>query len=133
MLVAVADTHTVIWYLSGDARLSAQARSTIDQSGIEGNTIGISSITLIEMVYLVEKGRIPALRFSQLAIELQSVDSVFDELPVNMGIARAVANVNGISVPDMPDRIITATASHYRVPIITRDHQIASSGIRVIW
>ena len=29
MAVAVADTHTVIWYLFDDARLSVRARETI--------------------------------------------------------------------------------------------------------
>lgn len=30
MIRAVADTHTVIWYLYADGRLSANARNTIE-------------------------------------------------------------------------------------------------------
>ena len=39
MAVAVADTHTVIWYLFDDARLSTRARETIE-SGAENKQIG---------------------------------------------------------------------------------------------
>lgn len=46
MLRAVADTHAVIWYIFGDARLSVTARNTIEQIAAEGNQVAFSSITL---------------------------------------------------------------------------------------
>ena len=58
MLRAVADTHAVIWYIFGDARLSVTARNTIEQIAAEGNQVAFSSITLAEIVYLSERGRI---------------------------------------------------------------------------
>jgi PIN domain nuclease of toxin-antitoxin system len=60
MLTAVSDTHTVIWYLANDSRLSAVARVVFENAAQQGDQIAISSVTLVEMVYLVEKGRIPA-------------------------------------------------------------------------
>ena len=36
-------------------------------------------------------------------------------------------------VPDMPDRIIAATAVHLGLPLITRDERIRSAGIKTIW
>ncbi|WP_199194100.1 type II toxin-antitoxin system VapC family toxin [Pleurocapsa sp. CCALA 161] len=54
MIVAVADTHTIIWYLFNDERLSNIARQTIETAAVDGNQIGISSITLAEIVYLIE-------------------------------------------------------------------------------
>ncbi len=50
MLRAVADTHTVIWYLYDDARLSEIARTTIEGTLAAGDQIGISAITLAEIV-----------------------------------------------------------------------------------
>jgi len=36
-------------------------------------------------------------------------------------------------VPDMPDRIIAATALHLNVPVISKDAKIQSSGLTTIW
>lgn len=58
MLHAVADTHTIIWYLFADSRLSATAHTLIEDAVTAGDQIAISSITLAEVVYLSEKGRI---------------------------------------------------------------------------
>ena len=55
MISAVADTHAVIWYLFADKRLSSHAKTIIENASKAGNQIGVSAITLIEMVYLVEK------------------------------------------------------------------------------
>jgi PIN domain nuclease of toxin-antitoxin system len=60
MIAGVADTHTVIWYLLKDPRLSDKARRFIDDAAATGNEIMISPITLAEIVYLVEKNRVPA-------------------------------------------------------------------------
>lgn len=57
MLQAVADTHAVTWYLDDDPRLSQVARSTFETVADAGDQIGVSSLTLAEMVYLAEKGR----------------------------------------------------------------------------
>jgi PIN domain nuclease of toxin-antitoxin system len=55
MIVAVADTHTIIWYLFNDERLSNIARQTIETAAVDGNQIGIASITIAEIVYLSKK------------------------------------------------------------------------------
>ena len=54
MLRAVADTHTVIWYLFADERLSATAHTTIEEAAANGDQIAFSAITLAEIVYLSE-------------------------------------------------------------------------------
>jgi PIN domain nuclease of toxin-antitoxin system len=57
MIVSVADTHTLIWYLFDDPRLSAAARQVIEKTVQDGNQVGVSSISIAEMVYLSEKNR----------------------------------------------------------------------------
>ena len=133
MLRAVADTHAVIWYLAGDPRLSDTARSFVDSAAQDGDEIGISAITLVEMVYLVEKGRIPAQRFSQLAATLDEQNTVFVELSINLQVARAVTHISVEQMPDMPDRIIAATAVYLNVPVISRDKRIVLSNVKSIW
>lgn len=37
------------------------------------------------------------------------------------------------SVPDMPDRMIAATAVYFHVPIVSRDRRILSANLKTIW
>lgn len=133
MILAVADTHAIIWYLSSDPRLSTAAR-TVFESGLNTeDRIAISSISLVEMVYLIEKGRIAPQQFTELAGNLKAINSILLEVPVDLGIARALARVDVTQIPDMPDRIVAATAVHLNVPIISRDGRIQLSTLRTIW
>jgi PIN domain nuclease of toxin-antitoxin system len=63
---AVTDTHTAVWYLNADARPSDRAKRFIDEAGRRGVPVLISSIALVEVVYLCEKGRIPPESFMRL-------------------------------------------------------------------
>ena len=53
---AVADTHTVLWYLANSPELSNPARTTIEEFLLEGRHVYISVISVIETIYLVERG-----------------------------------------------------------------------------
>jgi len=44
-----------------------------------------------------------------------------------------LARIPRDSIPDMPDRIIAATAKHLGLSLISRDSKITASGINVIW
>ena len=55
MPTAIADTHTAIWYLFSDSRLGRAASECIDEEMVNGNPVGISAISLAEMIYLIEK------------------------------------------------------------------------------
>jgi PIN domain nuclease of toxin-antitoxin system len=131
MLIVVADTHAILWYLIGDSRLSSEARRRIDAILMEGNQVGVSAITLVEVVYLIDKRRI--------APELLSV--VFDAikngsivlLPVDESVIHAMQRIDHKQVPEMADRIIAATALAHQIPIISRDAIIQASGLDVIW
>ena len=133
MIVAVADTHTIIWYLYKDVRLSASAKAFMLNAEASGDQIGLSSITFVEMVYLIEKSRIPVEGLSRLARLLADPRGVFTEIPVDLNVARALSQIEVSKVPDMPDRIIAATALLHKVPIISRDGKIRISGLTTIW
>jgi predicted nucleic acid-binding protein len=45
----------------------------------------------------------------------------------------ALKTVSRQAVPDMPDRIMAATALHKGLPLITRDSNLRSCGIETIW
>jgi PIN domain nuclease of toxin-antitoxin system len=65
-VAGIEDTHTALWYLYRDARLSAAAKAFIDRAQLAGDKIGVSSISLIEIVYLVEKQRVISSAYEDL-------------------------------------------------------------------
>jgi len=54
----VLDTHTVLWYLESSKELSVAARTAIEDSIRQSQDVYVSAISLIETVYLSERGRI---------------------------------------------------------------------------
>ena len=57
---AVLDTHAAIWYLIDAKSLPDKVFSLIDAAAASGVPTYISAVTLVEVVYLVERGRIVA-------------------------------------------------------------------------
>ncbi len=133
MLRAVADTHAVIWYIFRDVRLSATARNTIEQIAAEGNQVAFSSITLAEIVYLSERGRIDAATLDRLLRAINSENALLVEIPFDRNIAQALMRVERSQIPDLPDRIIAATALYLGLPLISRDRRIQLSDVNTIW
>lgn len=133
MIAAIADTHAVVWYLFDDSRLSVEAGAFIEVSAQRGNAIGVSSITLVEIIYLTEKGRIPPQTLDLIATAFQSADNVLVDVPFDLGVALVLPQIPWSVVPDMPDRIIAATALYLNVPVISRDGKIQASNLQTIW
>ena len=132
-VAAAADTHTVIWHFYNDPRLSPTAVRLIERELSVGNKIALSAISLAEVVYLVEKARIPPDAFQRLVTALERPDSGWLEVPFGREVAHKVLQVSRTDIPDMPDRIIAATALHLGVPLITRDENIRESSVPTIW
>jgi PIN domain nuclease of toxin-antitoxin system len=134
MIAGIADTHTALWYLYDDVRLSVAAGDFIDRAAAEGNRIAISAISLAEIVYLIEKKRLPAAEaYTDLKTVLDDPDHVFTEAPFTVEIVDAMRQVLREDVPDMPDRMIAATGVYFGVPVISRDGRIRASAIQTIW
>jgi predicted nucleic acid-binding protein len=54
--------------------------------------------------------------------------------PLDASVARAVQKISRVAVPDMPDRIIAATALHLNAELVTRDRRLqAALKNRAIW
>jgi len=94
MIQAIADTHAVIWYLFGDSRLSQTARSYIEDAARAGNQVGLSGITLAEIVYLSERDRIPRETLPKLLKILADEQSVWGDVAFDGAIAAAMQRVS---------------------------------------
>jgi PIN domain nuclease of toxin-antitoxin system len=130
---AVADTNAGIWYLYDDPRLSAPARALMDTADIGGDQIVISSITLAEMIYLIEKGPIDPTALDRVLSALDRHDPMLVEAPLDREIVQAMRALDRTEVPELPDRVVAATALHLGVPVISRDYKIRSSRVTTIW
>jgi PIN domain nuclease of toxin-antitoxin system len=133
MIAAVADTHAAIWYLLDDWRLSGSARALIQDAANARHKIAISSISLAELVYLVEKFRLPLSAYDELRHALANPEHVFAEAVFSGEIVQAMRQVLRSEVPDMPDRIVAATALYLGVPVISRDRRIRAVSVKTVW
>jgi len=130
---AVLDTHAAIWYLLDTQSLSQKVFSLIDTAAATGVPTYISAVSLVEVVYLVERGRIAADAFERFVRELGQNSPAFRVCPLDYEVANALRAVPRDVVPDMPDRIIAATALRLGLPLVTRDRRLQSAGIQTIW
>jgi PIN domain nuclease of toxin-antitoxin system len=121
MIAGVADTHAGLWYVFGDSRLSSAAKSAFEVAAQTRRKIAMSAITLAEIVYLVEKGRVRASAYDDLQEALHDPKHVLQETPLTSEITDAMRLVARADIPDMPDRIVAATAVYFGVPVISRD------------
>jgi len=129
----VADTHAIIWYLLDSPLLSAPALAQFEACRTGGISVGVASISLVEMVYLVDKGRIPPETVPLLEAGLARQPSLLEVIPLTQPIALSVRQVPREQVPDLPDRVIAATALYLGVPLISRDRRIQLPKLTTIW
>ena len=95
--------------------------------------MGVSSISIVEIIYLVEKSRIPSATLPLLEESLSEQPTLLEIIPITCAIALAVQQVSRQQVPDLPDRVIAATALHLGVPLITRDQKICLPDLETVW
>jgi predicted nucleic acid-binding protein len=126
----VLDAHALIWYLTSDTKLGADAKAAL--RSIDGGTDTglIPIIVLAEIRYASERGRIR-----------QTLGAVLNELrkrrhyrivPFDRSVLIAAEKIKNI--PELHDRMIAATAIRNNAIVITRDPDIASSGVvKSIW
>jgi PIN domain nuclease of toxin-antitoxin system len=133
MGAVVTDTHSLIWYLFEPRFLSEVARNAFKAAETEPGAIYVPTICLVEIRYLIDKRVIEEDIFTELLLRLADDLSAPAPIPLTVEIAAALQRVPRNEVPDMPDRIIAATALHLGVPLITRDRKIQASAIETIW
>jgi PIN domain nuclease of toxin-antitoxin system len=129
---AIIDTHALIWYLYDDPRLSERARALIESAVLDGDQVSVSAITLAEIVYLAERGRIDRHALGRVLAAIEP-ESMFRESPLDRAVVTVMTTIDRNEVPDLPDRIIAATAKFHRVPLISRDRRIQASAVETIW
>jgi PIN domain nuclease of toxin-antitoxin system len=99
MIAGVADTHIALWHLFDDKRLSTAAEAFINEAATARRKIAISTISLAEVVYLVEKNRLPASAHDELTQALADPEHVFTEAVISAAVVQAMRQVSREEVP----------------------------------
>ena len=118
----VLDTHTWVWWVHGDERLTRTQAEVIEAN--ETDVIGVSAISCWEIAKLVEYGR----------LELPcSLEEWFEEalsypgiclLELTPEIAIESTQLPGEFHRDPADQMIVATARVYGCPLVTSDGRL---------
>ena len=129
----VVDTHGLIWYIEGNRKLGAKAKLVLDD---KNSVLILPVIALAEAIDIVQKQRtsIPDVEtllnrvLTDLRIEIE---------PLTVEILQE--SLNAVAVPEIHDRLITATAlllekQGFDVAILTKDPAISSSKlVQIVW
>jgi PIN domain nuclease of toxin-antitoxin system len=129
--VILLDTHVLVWLALQPNKLSRNAKEAIRSARLHSR-LTIAAITLWEMAWLAENGRIE----STMSIEsfIRECVSKVSVLPITPEIVARAASFPESYPKDPQDRLIGATALVEGVDLVTHDRGIAKSGlVPVIW
>jgi PIN domain nuclease of toxin-antitoxin system len=134
----LADTHSIVWSLYDPGRLSSAAFTALTTASRSGRIL-VSTITLVELTYLAGRRTFPYVGvLPRLYALLADPAEPLDALPLTLAVAQALDRVPRAEGPDMPDRIIAATAVAHNLPLVSADSDIQNSATlasltRVVW
>lgn len=127
-MIAVLDTHVLVWWVSDPARLPAATRAVLDRASAERPLV-VPDICLWEIATLVSLGRLRP----QMALGEWLRRAVAPPLVVTAAISPQIA-AEVAALPDSfhrdpGDRLIVATARALGLPLLTLDARIRASGL----
>ncbi len=130
----VIDSNIVIWYFGELSRLTERAETTVDAAVEGGGKVVVPSIIIVELIYLIERRRVPREVLANLREALDQDSTAFELVELTREIADELENIDRSIVADMPDRIVAATALHLGVPLVTSDGDIQKlTNVETIW
>jgi len=127
-IVALLDTHVLLWWLEGKKHLSKRQQRIIDKASAE-RPLFVSDITLWEIATLSELGRIKLGTPLREWLEQATALPLVQRHPISPAVAAQVAALPSTLHRDPADRIIIATAIVLSATILTRDERIIDAGL----
>lgn len=125
----LADTVAIIRHFARVGKIGKAAKLILQDADIGKNKILISIISMVEVLYLSERNRIP-LNLEDVRCKLLRLDN-YEIVDLDLGIVETARTVQGL---ELHDRLIVSTALSLNVPILTSDQIVRDSGkIDVIW
>lgn len=126
---ALLDTHTFLWAMLDDPRLSPRARDAIEDGQ---NDIVVSAVTGFEIALKQQLGRLTLPSPAPEFLPARMTAFGFESLAVDMVHALRAATLPPIH-RDPWDRILVAQAQTEGLAIVTADPAIARYDVPVLW
>ena len=129
----VLDTHTWMWWVNGDRRLSRRARSTIARASTRGELF-LSNYSIWELAKKVEKGQValdrPLDEWLDLALAAEGLQAAEITRSILVDSCRLPQPFHG----DPADQIIVATSRSLSATLVTRDARLRDyPHVRCVW
>jgi PIN domain nuclease of toxin-antitoxin system len=123
------DTHVLIWWLAGDAMLSANAQAAIADPA---NEVLVSAASAWEIATEYRIGKLP--QAAALAADMPSVltGQGFVELPITVRHAQAAGSLPGPH-RDPFDRMLIAQAALADLVLVSNEAVFDRYGVRRLW
>jgi PIN domain nuclease of toxin-antitoxin system len=123
------DTHTLLWWLDGDRRLSRRARNLIAD---DSNAVLVSAASAWEISTKVRLGKLPGA--TQVAAELITIlrQQNFEPLPMAITHALRAGSLPGPH-RDPFDRMLIAQAQAEDLALVSNERVFDAYGARRIW
>jgi len=129
-MVYVVDTHSLVWFLSEDSKLSHKAKEVFEKVERGEETMIIPTIVLAELLYICEKKRVRDTFFDII----DRIAKGANYIPYDLNIEIILKCKNLTKITEMHDKIVTATAQLLKAVVITKDEEIKSSGyVETLW
>lgn len=126
----VLDTHTWVWWVDDDPRLSSAARSAIDSS----EEVGVSAVSVWELATLERLGRIAVLPDLRVWVRRALAQARVTTHAVTPEIALAAGSLLPPFPGDPADRIIYSTALTNNAQLVSADRRLSRlDPARVVW
>jgi PIN domain nuclease of toxin-antitoxin system len=123
------DTNVVIRWLFESRKLSREQTRVLLRAEEDGEPVAVSAVTLLEVVTVLESGRVKA-RLQDI-FEKLGTSAFFQILPLTLEVASEMA-LMGRALRDPADRAIVATARVHRLKLLTADQRIIDSRLVVV-
>ncbi len=123
------DTHAFVWFILGDAKLSASARSAIEDPRTQ---IDVSIASIWEVAIKAGVGKWPEAEPLLATIEQRLTAARISLLPISVAHVRH-AGLMLSAHRDPFDRLIAAQALFEELIVVTIDPKIGLLGVPVLW
>jgi PIN domain nuclease of toxin-antitoxin system len=124
------DTHTWVWWVDGDPRLSQAAQDAIESDG----ELAVSTISVWELTTLERLGRLRLLPDVRTWVRRALAQHGLSQHIVTMEIAFVAGSLLAPFPGDPADRIIYASALANDAQLVSADRRLARHDpVRVVW
>ena len=123
------DTHTLLWWLDGDRRLSGRAKGLI---GVKANEILVSAVCAWEIAIKARLGKLPGALDVAADVAGCLASQGFASLEISVRHAQRAGGL-AWAHRDPFDRMLVAQAQLEDVPIVSRDRAFDDCAVTRLW